>query len=173
MTTQERIKKWKLHPSQRGWFSFELYKAMVKDPTIWLICIDLGYSIYDFHFEDFPDRCINTGAAETAAMDIAVGLALSGKKPFVYSITPFLIYRPFETIRLYLNHEKIGVRMVGSGRDQDYKHDGISHDASDVYGYLALLDNIRKFYPKWKDEIPKIVNYMAANNKPQFISLRR
>ena len=40
-------------------------------------------------------------------MGMATGLALENKIPVVYSITPFIIYRPFEFIRNYLDHEKI------------------------------------------------------------------
>jgi transketolase len=55
----------------------------------------------------------------------------------VYSITPFVLYRPFEWIRNYLDHEKIPVKLVGGGRDKDYGYLGFSHwaeedDASNV-----------------------------------------
>ena len=106
-------------------------------------------------------------------MDIAVGLALEGKKPFVYSITPFLIYRPYETIRTYINHEKIPVRMIGSGRDKDYKHDGISHWSQDVRKILYPLTNIRQDYPINKEEIPKLVTSYVKDDVPTFLSLRR
>lgn len=147
---------------------------MAENPNIWLVVGDLGYGIFDAHFKDFPDRCKNTGAAEVAMMGIAVGLALKGKIPFVYSITTFLLYRPFETIRLYLNHEKIPVKLVGSGRDKDYIHDGISHWSDDALKVLRnCFPNIERYWPDTKEEIPQIVEEMINNNKPSFVSLRR
>lgn len=165
-------KEVKRHESMRGWFAYELYMTMLVDPNIWVISIDLGYGMLDHIKEDFPDRFINTGASEQAAMGIAVGLALEGKKPFIYSISTFLIYRPFETIRNYINHEKIPVRLIAGGRDKDYVHDGFSHDGSDIDETLKLFKNIYKLYPQTKEDVPHMVK-MMMEDKPWFVSLRR
>ena len=93
----------KRHDTMRGWFAYELYQQMKKNKNIWLVTGDLGYKMFDSIKDDFPDRFLNAGSSEQAMMGIAVGLALKGKIPFVYSITPFLLYRSFETIRNYIN----------------------------------------------------------------------
>ena len=146
---------------------------MKVNDKIWLVCLDLGYKIFDQHFKDFPKRCINPGASEQAGMDIAIGLALSGKIPFIYSITPFLIYRPFEAIKLYLDHEKIPVKLIGSGRWDDYKIDGPSHDAIGVSAFLRPLESLKTYFPKEKEEIPNIVEELVTNEVPCFLSLKR
>lgn len=160
-----------LHPSQRGYFSGALYDAMKADDSIYLIIIDLGYKTFDRCFHDFPDRCINTGASEQAAMGIAVGLALSGKIPFIFTITSFFL-RCAETISLYIEHEKIPVRMVGAGRDDDYLHDGYSHFAYKAQEYIHSL-KIAEGYPETKEQVPDIIKFMVENNVPSFISLKR
>lgn len=157
----------------RRTFSDELEKWMKIDPTIWMICGDLGYKMLDNIRDNFPDRFINTGAAEQAMMGIACGLALEGKKAFVYSITTFLLYRPFETIRNYINHEKIPVRLIGGGRDKDYAHDGWSHHSTDAKDVLKLFPNISQLWPQEKESIPMMVRMMVEEDKPWFISLRR
>jgi len=146
---------------------------MEKNPKIFLICCDLGYKVFDEHFRAFPERCINTGAAEQAAMGIAVGLALEGKIPFIYSITNFVLYRPFETVRNYLDHEQIPVKILAAGRDKDYAHDGYSHQSEDAKKILDTLPNIVQFWPEDKQEIPDILKETMRNNLPTFISLRR
>jgi transketolase len=163
----------KRHDSQRGWFAYELYKQMKKDKDIVLLCFDLGFGMFDSHFKDFPNRCFNSGASETAGMGIAVGLALEGKKVFCYSITNFLIYRPFEFMRNYIDYEKIPVCLVASGRDKDYLEDGITHWSEDVRDVLNCFKNIVQFWPETKEEIPEMIREMLSNNKPNFISLRR
>lgn len=149
-----------------------LYEWMKKDDRIWLICIDLGFGKFDRIRDEFPDRFLNPGAAEQVALDIAVGLALEGKIPFVYSITPFLIYRPFETLRTYVNKENIPVKLCGSGRDFDYKHDGWSHHSPDVRYFLDGLKNIKQLWPGTKEEIPEMVKLMIEDKNPYFISLK-
>jgi transketolase len=157
----------------RGYFAFELYKQMKLNPKIWLLTGDLGYAMFDYIREDFPDRFINCGAAEQAMMDIACGLAIEGKIPFVYSITTFLLYRPFETIRTYINHEKLNVKLIASGRDKDYTHDGISHWSEDAKNILTCLPNVRPYWPEDKSEVPEIMQKVLTSNLPDFISLRR
>ena len=163
------MKEW--HPSQRGYFAGEFHEQMGQDESVYLLVGDLGYRVFDKHFENYPERCINVGAAEQAMVGIAVGLALEGKKPFVYTISSFYL-RAAETIHLYLNHEQIPVRMVGSGRDDDYKHDGISHDAGVAQNFLKGLD-IEQYYPEAKEDVPDMVKKLVENGKPAFISLKR
>ena len=151
----------------------ELLKQMTINENIYLLTGDLGYKMWDEVRNAFPKRFINTGAAEQALLDVSCGLALEGKIPFVYSITPFLIYRPFETLRTYVNKEKIPVKLVASGRDKDYEHDGFSHDASDVKPFLDLLPNIKQYWPEDKNEIPLMLSEMLKDYGPSFISLQR
>lgn len=157
----------------RRTFADELYKHMEKDSDIWLLTADLGYKVWDQICADHATRAMNVGASEQAMLDIAVGLALEGKKPFCYSITPFLLYRAYETLRTYVNHENIPVRLVGSGRNDDYKHDGISHFSHDASQILATLPNITPLWPDTKEQVPDMVNSMVTNSRPWFISLRK
>lgn len=150
-----------------------LYKAMQDDPDVWALTGDLGYGGFDKIRQMFPERFINVGAAEQSMLDIAVGLALEGKKPFCYSITPFLLYRPFETIRTYIDHEQIPVRLCGSGRDKDYEHDGYSHDATDVTVIMGTLPNIKQHWPEDIEELELMFQQMLLVDKPHFISLKK
>lgn len=154
-------------------FGVELHNKMKDNDKIFLLVGDLGYKMFDDCFKDFPERCINCGAAEQAMLDIACGLALEGKIPFVYSITPFLLYRGFETIRTYINHEKIPVKLIGAGRDKDYLHDGFSHDATDAAEILGSMKNIVQFWPEDKTRIGELIDILIKNESPSFVSLRR
>ena len=160
-----------LHDSQRGYFGKALYESMLRDDKVVLITADLGYKLFDPHFEAFPSRCYNVGASEQTALGVAVGLALEGYKPFVYTITSFYL-RAAETISLYLEHEKIPVRLVGGGRDGDYKHDGYSHYGTQAQRFIHSMKFVEG-YPETKEEVPDIVNYMVDNDTPSFLSLRR
>jgi transketolase len=173
MTSEERIKNWKLYPTCRGQFGYELYKAMAVNERIILLTGDLGFGIFDAHKEDFKDRYYNVGASEQALMGIAVGLALEGKIPFVYSITNFLLYRAFETIRNYINHEKIPVKLCGSGRDKSYEHDGFSHWSEDAKDVLKVLPNIKTYWPDTIEEVIPMMKEIIENDKPTFISLKK
>lgn len=154
-------------------FADEVYVAMKKNKNIVLVTGDLGYRIWDQVKQDFPDRFYNVGAAEQALIGISVGLALEGKIPIAFSITPFLLYRPFETIRNYIDHEKIPVKLVGSGRDRDYEHDGFSHWSEEDKNVMKIFKNINSIWPETADEVSKIVPELLSDNNPWYINLKR
>lgn len=157
----------------RKTFFKELYKLMGKDENVWALTGDLGWGGFDLIQKDFSDRFVNCGASEQAMLGIAVGLAQSGKLPFVYSITPFLIYRPMETIRNYIDHEKHKVVLVGSGRDDDYKEDGFSHHTFNLQTRMLQFENITSYFPTQKSDIPKLMQVIHNTRHPVFLSLKR
>lgn len=149
-----------------------MFEQMRKDKNIYFIFVGLGYPRVDEFLKEFPSRAINTEASEQTSLDIAVGLAYAGKIPFVYTITPFFL-RAFETIRTYVNHEKLNVKMIGAGRDDDYsKEDGFSHDATDIKKILTTLPNILQYYPTEID-LQYLLEKTIKDDNPTFISLRR
>lgn len=150
-----------------------LAKEMKVNEDIFLLCGDVGYHVLEEIFKDFPDRAFNCGASEQAMVDIGVGLALEGKIPVVYTITPFLLYRPFESIRLYLHQEQIPVKLVGSGRDKDYSYIGITHFSEDDYLIMNILNGIESYWPINKAWIPKLVKLILYNKKPSYVNLAR
>ena len=157
----------------RGYFAYEIWKNMKFNKNIWVVTGDLGYRMWDKVKGDYPERFINTGAAEQSMVGIGVGLALERKIPIVYSITSFLLYRPFETIRNYIHHEHIPVKLIGSGRNKDYLHDGTSHWSEEDKPLMKILSNIHSVWPIEKEEIPKLVKDMLKDNNPWYINLKR
>ncbi len=149
-------------------FASDLYKLMEKDKNIILITADMGYGMLDKIRDDFPDQFYNVGAAEMVMMGMAAGLALEGKIPVTYTITPFLLFRPFEVIRNYIDHESIPVIMVGSGRGDNYKDGGFSHYAGD-HGVLKNFKNIVSLEPEDDFDLNKIL----YSGKPTYLNLKR
>lgn len=157
----------------RKTFFAELHNRMGENRDVVALTGDLGYIGFDKIRNDFPDRFINCGASEQAMMGMAAGLALSGKIPVVYSITTFLLYRPFETIRNYINQEKIPVILIGSGRDKDYLHDGFSHWSEEDREVMRIFKNIQPYWPQAKEEIPQLLADVLSSGKPSYINLKR
>lgn len=164
----------------RKTFKTELYQRMKEDKDIFVLVGDLGYGMFDDIKRDFPDRFINCGASEQAMMGMAVGLTYKGKKVFVYSITNFVLYRPFEVIRNYLAYEQAPVHIIAAGRDKDYAHDGVSHWSEDAKAVLEALNHstsgnncLKTYFPDQNEEISTILDEILASNQPSFLSLRR
>lgn len=154
-------------------FADTLHERMRHNDKIWVLTADLGYKMWDPIQADFPERFVNVGAAEQVLTGMGVGLAIEGKIPFLYSITPFLLYRPFETIRNYINQEKIPVKLIGAGRQRDYAHDGFSHWAEEDGTVMKMFKNIKACWPEKAEDLPQIIDEMIANPAPYYLNLKK
>lgn len=150
-----------------------LLNKMNSNPDIYLITGDLGYGLWDEIRDTFPNRFFNVGSSEMAMMGMAIGLAMDNKIPFIYSITPFAIYRPFEMIRNYINHENIPVKILGGGRDEEYGYLGFSHWASEDLATLSVFENLKLFKPHTQNELENAFNFSVNNKVPVYINLKK
>jgi len=157
----------------RNTFAKLLRNEMYLNTNLRLITADLGYGILDNIKRDHWEVFYNVGAAEQLMAGVAVGMAQEGLTPVCYSMSSFVLYRPFEILRNYLNHEGSNVKLVGSGRDQDYEHDGISHWAHDDEAVLASLPNIKIYKPADIEELNTMFPEFINSTGPAYLNLKR
>lgn len=150
-----------------------LLNEMHNNKNIIVLTADLGFGILDKVKETFPDRFYNVGAAEQLLVGAAIGIAEQGKIPVCYSMSSFILYRPFEFLRNYVNAENIPIKLIGSGRDYDYSHDGLSHWAHDDELVLKSLPNIKIFKPKSLDELEVQWSTFISYKEPSYLNLTR
>lgn len=142
-----------------------------KDKNIWLLTPDMGFSILEVFFKEFPERAINTGIAEQNAMAVAAGLALAGKKVYVYSIIPFVTMRCFEQVRDDVCYMNNNVKIIGVGAGFAYGSAGATHHATEDIAIMRALPNMQVYAPADCFEVEEIVKQTAANNNPTYIRL--
>ena len=140
-----------------------------KDDKIVLIVGDIGYGIFDAFRKENPKKFFNLGICEQSIISFASGMALEGLKPWVYTITPFLIERPFEQIKLDINQQNVNVNLVGFA---DYPTLGPSHAELDGERLMELFKNIKSFFPKNGDETESAIYQSYQKNGPSFIILK-
>jgi transketolase len=128
-------------------FIAALTELAEQDQRIMLLTGDLGFMLMEPFARSFPARFINVGVAEQNMVGIATGLAEAGLIPFVYSITPFAVLRPYEFIRNGPIYHQLPVRIVGAGGGFDYAHEGMSHFAIEDIGVLRLQPGITVIAP--------------------------
>ena len=140
-----------------------------KDEKIIVIVADIGYRVFDEFREKYPNRFINMGICEQSIIGVASGMALEGLKPWVYTITPFLIERPFEQVKLDIDQQNVNVNLVGFA---DYPSLGPTHTELDAKKMMQLFKNIESFFPKDGDETEKNIIQAYETQGPSFISLK-
>ena len=129
-----------------------------KDDKIVLIVGDIGYKIFDEFRKTHPKRFFN------------FGMALEGLKPWVYTITPFLIERAFEQVKLDIDQQNVNVNLAGFA---DYPTLGPSHAELDGERLMKLFKNIKSFFPRNSDETELAIHECHQKDGPSFISLKK
>ena len=100
-----------------------------RDSRIYVIAGDIGYRVFDEFRDRHPSRFINIGICEQSMIGLSAGLALEGLMPWVYTITPFLIERPFEQLKLDVDQQQANVKLIGYA---DYPTLGPTHSELDA-----------------------------------------
>ncbi len=131
----------------RGAFVKTLVELAERDPRILLLTGDLGYLALEPFAQSYPQRFFNMGVAEQNMVGVATGLAEAGFIPFVYSIVPFAVLRPYEFIRNGPILHQFPVRIVGVGGGVEYGINGASHYGLEDVGVMRLQPGIRVIAP--------------------------
>lgn len=154
-------------PDLRKTFTSLLLDLMEKDERIILLTGDLGFNVLEPVIEKYPDRFINVGIAEQNMVGVAAGLALGGKKSFVYSGSVFLICRAYEFIRDEVCYNNLNVKLCGTGASGFL---GFSHNwtgTENEEDLLKNLPNLNRFYPKDESELQEAL----VSEGPAFIRI--
>jgi len=131
----------------RDAFFDELYQLAVNDTNVVLMTADMGAFSLERFRKDFHDRFINVGIAEQNLISTAAGLALTGKKVFVYAIIPFITLRCLEQIKVDLCVMNLPVTIVGAGAGFTYSSDGPTHHAIEDVSVMRALPGIAIYNP--------------------------
>ena len=152
----------------------EFGKVMVElaeqDDKIIILVGDIGHGIFDAFKEKFPNRFFNFGICEQSIISAASGMALEGLKPYVFTITPFLIERPFEQVKLDIDQQNVNVKLIGYA---DYPTQGPTHAEINAMELMKLFNNIVSYFPKDSQETRKALIESYNSVKPAFISLKK
>jgi transketolase len=87
------------------------------------------------------------GIAEQNLVTVAAGLALSGKRVFIYAIIPFITSRCFEMLKVDLSLMNLPVAAVGVGAGFSYDDSGPTHHATEDIALMRILPNMTIFSP--------------------------
>lgn len=117
------------------------------DPAVMLLTADTGFHVFDDFQKDFPNNYLNVGIAEAAMIGVAAGLAMAGRKVFVYGIAPFVTFRCLEQIRLDLCYQNLPVKIVGVGAGLTYGPAGPTHHAIEDIAVMNCLPNMTIICP--------------------------
>ena len=86
-------------------------------------------------------------------ISMSAGMALSGLRPIVYTITPFITTRCLEQIKIGLAYHHAPVIFVGTGSGLSYSELGPTHHSLEDIAILKSIPDIRILAPCDKIEL--------------------
>ena len=160
-------------PDTRRAFIDTLIDLAEKDDKIILIVPDVGFNYIEKFQEKFPNRYFNLGVTEQSTIMIATGLALSGFKPYVYSMINFVLFRPYEMVRNGIVHHKANVKLLGVRGSESYKFLGFSHNMTTPAEDFDTCDNLglKWYWPAETPAVKKVIRDTYQSPEPAYIRL--
>ncbi len=157
----------------RDAFFDTLYEIAGSDPDVILLTDDQGAFGVERICRDLPDQYINVGIAEQNLISLAAGLALAGKRPYVYGISTFMTLRPLEQINVDLCANRLPVTIVASGAGYTYSADGPTHHAVNDMAIMRTLPNMTILVPSDATLTAKLARYTRGIAGPSYVRIEK
>jgi len=149
-----------------------LLTIMEGDSDVVFLTADLGFMSLEPLFERFPDRTFNVGIGEANMINMAGGLAKSGKKVFCYSMVPFIVHRSLEQVKIQLACSAYGnIALIGVGAGFTYGPQGSSHHAIEDIGVMRSIPGVKIEAPGTPEEIEEVLKRFVLVGQATYIRI--
>jgi transketolase len=147
--------------------------AARKDKDVLFISADLGAVALDDLRRDLPNQFIHAGIAEQHMVDLAAGLALSGKKVFCYAMAPFITARCYEQIKCVVSSMNLPVTLIAVGVGLGYDHATLTHFTPEDIACMRALNGIEVLTPADEVVAAEIATRCVAQPAFRYLRLDR
>ena len=146
-------------------------KVIEEEPRTCLLLADIG--VWGFHetLEKYPGRAMNIGIFEDGMVSVAAGMALGGMIPIVYGISPFIVDRAFEQLKLDFAYQKCGGNFLTTGAAYDFSTLGYSHYCHEDIGVLKMAPGLEFLAPGTAEEFKLLFESVYDNGNPSYFRL--
>lgn len=155
----------------RNAFADEITKLGTSDPRVVLLSGDIGNKLFDNFKANNEGRFFNCGIAEANMMGVAAGMAMSGLRPVIYTITPFTTTRCYEQIRVDVCYHNAPVIIVGTGSGLSYAELGPTHHSCEDLAIMRVLPNMTVLAPADEVELRQCLRAALEINGPVYIRI--
>jgi transketolase len=153
----------------RNAFADEITELAAIDKRVVLLSGDIGNKLFDNFKKIDKNRFYNCGVAEANMMGVAAGMALSGLRPIIYTITPFTTTRCFEQIRVDVCYHRAPVIIVGTGSGLSYAELGPTHHSLEDMAILRTLPGMCVLAPCDVFELRAALRVALQQDRPVYI----
>ena len=142
-----------------------------KDKKLFVMVGDISHGVLKPYYSKFPDRYLNLGILEPSMISMGAGLSRVGYNPILHTISPFIVERSFEQIKLDFCYHNLSGNIITVGGAFDYSNLGCSHHCYGDFAMLKTLPNVNIFTPASPIEFSSLFKKVYNNNKLNYFRL--
>jgi len=158
---------------QRDILIDKIFEMALKDKDIYFISADFGAPALDSLRDDIPEQFIHAGISEQNMIDLAAGLALSGKKVYVYAMGPFITLRCLEQLKCSLAQMNLPVTVISVGLGLGYADAGPTHYITEDLACLRSIVNFEVYTPSDLSTVVELAELTNRNPALRVLRLDR
>ena len=152
-------------------FPETIEELMNKDKKIFCLMGDIGIFSFRNIFKKFKNRILNMSTMEQTMLGFGAGLSKAGYIPVIHSITPFLVLRALEQIKIDFVYNKLPCNIVSVGASNDYAKLGTTHHCFEDISVLSNYENINLFLPSSPQEFRYLLKKNYKNNSVNYFRI--
>lgn len=128
-------------------FADTMLELASKNKNLVVMVGDISHGKFQKFAKKFKDRYINVGILEPTMISMGAGFSKVGINPVLHTISPFIIERSFEQIKLDFCYQKLSGNIVTVGGAFDYSNLGCSHHCYGDFSLMKTLPHVNIFNP--------------------------
>ena len=142
---------------------------MIDDPRVALVLAEISTEQFRRARHHDPMRAVNVGIMEQTMVGVAAGFAMEGFLPIVHTITPFLVERPLEQIKLDFGYQGLEGTFISVGGSYDYTAEGFTHHSPGDVQAMLTVPGMQVLVPGTAGELDRLLRASYANGHVTYI----
>lgn len=149
----------------RETFANTIIEVGMTDPRLVCVVSDISHFRLLPLAEARPQQYFNLGVCENSIVNLAAGLAATGKIPVLHTFASFLIDRSFEQLKVSFGYHNLPVNIVVIGSGNEYAFHGVTHHSYADSCFVKTIEGSEVYNPGSTFEFDQLFREVYANGR--------
>lgn len=148
-------------------------QELISNKNSFLLLGDIGVGGFIDEDENLFERVFNMGIAEQALVNFGAGLSsvMPSGNVILHTISPFLLERAFEQIKLCCGYNQIKLILVSANGPFDYEKLGPTHHCPEDVNILSVIPGIKVMMPATIDDLSECFYHALESTDSVYIRM--
>jgi len=132
---------------------------------------DISVGLFMDENDQLTENVINMGILEQSMISFGAGISREGILTFVHTISPFMIERAYEQIKLELGYNKNKCILVSANGPYDYNKLGPTHHCASDVPLVSMVGDIEIYLPGAAEDVNNCLDLAIESHNSSYIRL--